>query len=112
LELEISGDGVANRNDVPDLDPIRNDDRDRRDAPTHDHDRLLQGRLNGQCRLAHSGSHPALPTQTELGLEQKCRRQIRLARVVSCFLLGSHYRGKEESPDSPSEFLFESRPLQ
>jgi hypothetical protein len=41
----------------------------------------------------------------------KCRRQIRLAKVVSCFLLGSHYRGEKKSPDSPSEFHFEFKSL-
>jgi hypothetical protein len=33
LSIGISDDGVANRNDVRDLDPIRNDDRGRRDGP-------------------------------------------------------------------------------
>jgi hypothetical protein len=31
--IGISNDGAANRNDARDLDPIRNDDRGRRDGP-------------------------------------------------------------------------------
>ena len=37
--LKLSGDGVANRNGVLGLCPIRNDDRDRPDPYGRDHDR-------------------------------------------------------------------------
>jgi hypothetical protein len=90
----------------------RSDGRARRDGPTHDHrhdhGRPLRGRLNCQCRLALWDLPPALRTQAELELERQRRRQIRSIKDVSYFLLGSHYRDKEESPDSHQSSIFET----
>ena len=47
----FSGDGVANRNDVLGLDPIRNDDHDR---PGCVYRKLKPGRSDGEARRGSS----------------------------------------------------------
>jgi len=87
---------------------IRSDGRDRPDGPTHDHGRPLQGRLNSHAPQSRWDLQQALRTRTWRELRQKRTRQIRLTKAVSCFLPGSRYRDKEESPDRQESSVFET----